>query len=440
MMNWPRVFKTAAAVTVLVAEADAGTLRVPADYGSIQSAIDAAAAGDTVLVAPGTYTNCDEPPCKAQVANLFEGLTLVSEGGPDVTRLELLPAGLSSMVTVAARHVGGAGATLEGFEITSQVPASRGFVSFESTNIRVTSCRFLELETAYPDGAGLLQTGGVLEVVDCEFIRNRSTDPGSALRASVAGTDTHLLVKDCLFDSCESTAAWIGGGGFQRGDVEVVGCTFVSNTASETAGALNVSSVATALVENNRFVGNVSRVVGPGAASVEIVRLGCEIRGNLFVRNRHEGSNNGGGAIRVQTEGLCTQNTFVGNESSSFGSAVWDFWSGDLLEFSGNILALNSGSSAYHATFAPRAGDCNVFWANGDGDYFNYQPGVHDLFVAPQFCDIPLDDYTVRSSSPCAVENNPDCGRIGAFGVGCGTVSVDPMSWGRLKSLHRGED
>ena len=119
---------------------------------------------------------------------------------------------------------------------------------------------------------------------------------------------------------------------------------------------------------------------------------------------------------------------------------MWDFWSGDLLEFSGNVLALNSGSNAYHATFAPRAGDCNVFWANRDGDYFNYESGPHDQFVAPQFCGIPLDDYTVRTSSPCAAENNLDCGQIGAFGVGCGTVSIDPMSWGRLKSLHRVED
>ncbi len=416
------------------------TFHVPAEYGSIQSAIDAAAAGDTVLVAPGTYTNCDEPPCKVQVANLFEGLTLLSEGGPDVTRLQLLPAGLSSMVTVAARHVGGAGATLEGFEITSQVPASRGCVSFESTNIRVVSCRFLELETAYPDGAGLLQTGGVLEVVDCEFIRNRSVDPGSALRSSVAGTGARLLVQDCLFDACESTAAWIGGGPAQLGDVEVIGCKFVNNTAIETAGALKVGNVATALVEKNEFIGNRSSS-GPGAAMVSLARVSCDVRENLFVRNLHEGVVNGGGALRMQTRGLCEANTFVGNGTATgVGAAFLDTGVDVSFEARRNVFALNAGGPAYYGAAALRSGDCNVFWANADGDYFNYQPGVHDRFVDPQFCDIPSDDYTVRSSSPCAVENNPDCGQIGAFGVGCGTVSIDPMSWGRLKSLHRVED
>lgn len=40
---------------VLLSAAHAGTLRVPEDYSRIQSALNAAAAGDTVLVSDGTY-------------------------------------------------------------------------------------------------------------------------------------------------------------------------------------------------------------------------------------------------------------------------------------------------------------------------------------------------------------------------------------------------
>jgi len=37
------------------AAAEAATIRVPADAATIQQAIDVSAAGDTVLVSPGTY-------------------------------------------------------------------------------------------------------------------------------------------------------------------------------------------------------------------------------------------------------------------------------------------------------------------------------------------------------------------------------------------------
>ncbi len=73
----------------------AATLRVPSEYTTIQAAIDAAVAGDTVLVGPGTYD--DSATCliytdawvsEPVIANLSTGVSLVSESGADVTIID----------------------------------------------------------------------------------------------------------------------------------------------------------------------------------------------------------------------------------------------------------------------------------------------------------------------------------------------------------------
>jgi hypothetical protein len=90
--------------------ARAATIRVPADAATIQQAIDAAAAGDTVLVAPGTY-----------VENIhFRGkaITVESEQGPAVTIIDGNRVG--SVVTFAGAETRSAvpeGATTRSFSV-----------------------------------------------------------------------------------------------------------------------------------------------------------------------------------------------------------------------------------------------------------------------------------------------------------------------------------
>jgi hypothetical protein len=66
------------AVLVLASGARGATLNVPADQPTIQAATLAAAAGDTVLVAPGRYV---------ELIQLRPGLTLRAAQGPDSTTL-----------------------------------------------------------------------------------------------------------------------------------------------------------------------------------------------------------------------------------------------------------------------------------------------------------------------------------------------------------------
>jgi polygalacturonase len=70
-----------AACAALTAPAAAGVIRVPADQPTLAAAIAAAAAGDTVLVAPGTYSGPDN----RDLDFTGKDLVLRSEAGAETT-------------------------------------------------------------------------------------------------------------------------------------------------------------------------------------------------------------------------------------------------------------------------------------------------------------------------------------------------------------------
>jgi hypothetical protein len=76
-----------------------------------------------------------------------------------------------------------------------------------------------------------------------------------------------------------------------------------------------------------------------------------------------------------------------------------------------------------------------VFWDNPEG--LGIPLGDTDREVDPRFCDPGNGDFHVEGGSPCVEPGSLGCGQIGAFGVGCGTVSVEPESWARIKGLYR---
>lgn len=93
--------------------ASAGQLRVPADYKTIQSGIDAAAAGDVVLVAPGTY---------AERIVLKPGVTLRSVGDDAKGKLGSKRAEQTIIDGGKEQHAAAGvemaeGATLDGFTV-----------------------------------------------------------------------------------------------------------------------------------------------------------------------------------------------------------------------------------------------------------------------------------------------------------------------------------
>jgi hypothetical protein len=133
-------------------------------------------------------------------------------------------------------------------------------------------------------------------------------------------------------------------------------------------------------------------------------------------------------------------NTVVGSyqEGSGGGSALFILGAGMGSFVRNNVFAASLGSEAIRLDSGQLSTSCNVFWNNELGEAVGFSLDPTDLIADPLFCDPASGVYTVSSASLCLPENNPNCvDLIGAYGPGCGFVSIEPMSWGRLKGIYR---
>lgn len=98
-------------MALAVPAADGATIHVPADFNSIQAAIEDANDGDEIEVATGTYNEAIDFKGKA--------VRLYSSGGPEITTIDAI--GLNTSVV---RCISGedANTILEGFTITGGMP------------------------------------------------------------------------------------------------------------------------------------------------------------------------------------------------------------------------------------------------------------------------------------------------------------------------------
>jgi hypothetical protein len=173
------------------------------------------------------------------------------------------------------------------------------------------------------------------------------------------------------------------------------------------------------------------------------VRMPCSSSSRLAWRSqsffRVLGDNSG--ALRwFSAPGTCRNNTLYGNSVASPGDrgAALSIISGlGAVDFSNNVIAHSGPGSAVWLQAVGQTNACNVFWDNPDGNVVGMPLDESTIYADPQFCDPESNDFTLMSGSPCLPENSNGCGLVGAFGGGCGTVSVTPETWATIKSKYR---
>jgi hypothetical protein len=460
----------------LVLPAHSAIIHVPDDQPTIQAGIDAAAAGDTVEVACGTYfehglvltraitirSETRDPNCVTIDAERLGRVILATHGYPGDTVLDgitiagglagdgggMLCNGLDSRRelrnVVFRENQATDGGGLKGGLIDLQDCvfednfAFQGGGLFAKEFVTATRCRF-EGNSVQLSGGGAIAwqwpDEPSVEFSDCSFIDNEATQGG--------GLDIFFApvnVVNC--DFVENRAAFQGGGVFIQGQsgepVTLQGCWIARNHAPD-GGGMRLrgiegvfASVTDCVFEEN--------TAGQGGG-LHTLSTEIELEHCVFARNHAE--IRGGGLLYEDAQfPLVTACTFWGNSSTTGGGIATI---ATTLVPENILIAFGQGGGAIAGVAEI---SCSDLYGNFGGDWSGFTGAERaddfgNFSADPLFCDGDLvdddEDYDlhIRSDSPCAPPGVTGCGLVGALPVGCGPISIEELSWGAIKNRYR---
>jgi Right handed beta helix region len=337
--------------------AQAAMIAVPGDQPTIQAGIAAAATGDIVLVAPGTYTEA--------IDFLGKAITVESSGGAAVTTIQA-PSDLKAV------RVGGSSATI----------AFRGFTVRGSGRTPTTS---------FGGAIHALLSAGVIE-------RNVITGAFSCDAPGIKASGPVIVRRNVFWGNQHECT---GGGLVSIAEV-LAGATFSDNlVVGNDYGNSPVGVQGTGVATRNVIAGNSASASG-----------GVQIAGGTFSNNLVVGNVAGGvGGVYLDggSAGLVVNNTFVDNVGAGYASGLYSrLGAGSPYVVRNNIFDSDQGpilncDPAYSSTVPTF--DSNDFVALGSmvstGSLCSDPVGTSgNLSVDPFFVDAENGDFHLLPPSP----------------------------------------
>jgi hypothetical protein len=425
----------------------------PTAATNIQDAIDAAVAGDLVLVTNGVYATGGQTNGTSYLTNrvvVNKPLTLQSVNGPSTTIIEgyPVPGTTNGNSAVRCTYLTN-GAALIGFTITNGstrfsggLDDHGGGIFCESTDVVVSNCVIIgNYAISSPGGVGGGVRSGTLfdcfligniasggggaynsTLHNCTVKNNSATGNGGGVRQSVlnnsilegnaapsgggcSGTST---LNDCLLTNNVATAG--NGGGASQGVFS--NCTFVGNqalgssTSTGMGGGAYLSSLNQCLITNNT-----ARRLGGGADRGDLTN--CTIiantasygggisratLSNCIVSGNTADVSGGGVSSNILINCVVTGNSArISGGGGYFSSATNCLVSGNSAQAAGGLLAGDARNSVVYYNFA---------WANPNylSNTMNYcctsplpPSGSGNISSSPQL----VDQFHLSVTSPC---------------------------------------
>jgi parallel beta-helix repeat protein/predicted outer membrane repeat protein len=310
-MWFSRLSSAAFALSVWsVVPAVAAVVNVPGDQPTIQAGIDAAQAGDTVLVADGTWSG----PGNRNIRFYGKAITVVSGGGPGSCTIDCELSGRGVIFDGGE----GPGSVLEGFTITG---------AFDTTG----------------QGAGVICFDSSPTLTSNVVTGNQSSAAGGGIACHGASP----VLEDCTVS--ENLAGWCGGGIACLGgsSPQITGCTISGNQASVDGGGIYCEAASNATIESCTVSGNLAAGYGGGLCAIESSPV---VTGSDILENTVQGSLNayGGGMYVRWGFSEISDSTFSRNTAYAQGSYHYPYGGGLCTEggglaltgcdFAGNLL------------------------------------------------------------------------------------------------------
>jgi predicted outer membrane repeat protein len=277
-------------------------------------------------------------------------------------------------------------AVIDGFTMAGGGGDVGGLVFLNGCSPTLSHCRFRNA-IGGRGGSVYLQNSASL-LFDNVFSDNSSSEVGGALAVfSCNGA----VIRKCRFEDNVSTSA--GGAIFlnESNSIRIANCVFIENQSGNHGGAV---------------------LVQVGSAQID----SC-----LFARNSCPGNGGAVGGFLAQNT-LMTRSTLVAN-SATGGGGVFSNQSSQMT-VTRSIVVNSAGNGLQRETGGVLANSCNDSWNNTPANYDNVTPGQNSFSLDPLFCDASADNYALEVDSPCAEQNSPACGLIGAFPDNCAGIFI----------------
>ena len=374
------------------------------DAPTIQAAADSSSPGDTVLVGPGTFHEQVDLSAPVTLRGMAGAAATTIDGGSDYGNC-VESRNLDGVLIESLRFVG---ATATGYGFT-------GYGVYAEGGVTVRDCIF---ENGGPSGGfGAVNVYGDLTLRDSQV----------RFGEGVLFGGSSLLVEGCLFED----------GRYSWNFLSYVKITWSVTLTSETL----------ATISGNVFRDNSgSPVIGWDRADEQGASLTLLVEGNLFVGNEgpalafrprppstHALTRGGTASIIVRN------NTIARHTGYTIGWNDPPFLAEHVLVLERNAITGNHLGPYFESPLPQLTISCNDVWANGVNWTGIPDPtGVDgNISLEPKYCDAEHGNFTVATNSPLRASNNSCQVQIGAFGVGCGPIAVEPASWGQIKAAYR---